>query len=51
MPYSITCSTETLTLAITPILFILVGVLCEFAVVPAVYILLSPQEAKVHYSS
>ena len=51
VPCSITCSTETLTLAITPILFILVGVLCEFAVVPAVYILLSPQEAKVHYSS
>ena len=31
--------------------FILVGILCEFAMVPLVYILLSIQEKKVHYSS
>ena len=47
MPFSITCSTKihTLhTLAIVPFLFILVGVLCEFAMVPGVYILLSLQK-------
>ena len=44
MPYSITCFTIILTLAIVPFLFILVGVLCEFAMVPGVYILLFPQE-------
>ena len=31
MPYSITCSTKILTLAIVPLLFNLVGILCEFA--------------------
>ena len=41
MPYNITCSTKILTLAIAPFLFILVDVLCEFAMVPGVYILLS----------
>ena len=41
MPYSITCSTKILTLAIAPFLFILFGVLCEFAMVPGVYILLT----------
>ena len=44
MPYSITYSNKILTLAIAPFLFILAGVLCEFAMVPVVYILLSHQE-------
>ena len=44
MPYSIICFTKILTLAIAPFLFILVDILCEFAIVPVVYILLSPQE-------
>ena len=39
-----TCSSKILTLAIAPFLFILAGVLCEFAMVPVVYILLSHQE-------
>ena len=39
------------TLTTEPFLFILVGTLsvCEFALVPGVYILLCPQEEKVHY--
>ena len=41
MPDSITCSSKILTLAIAPFLFILVGVLFEFAMVSGVYILLS----------
>ena len=45
------CSAKILTLTITPFLFILVGVLREFAMVPGVYILLSPQKEEVHYSS
>ena len=49
MPSSITCSTKTLTLEIAPFLFILVGVLCEFTMVPGVYILLSPPKKEVHY--
>ena len=44
MPYSITCSTKILTLAIAPFLFILVDVLGELAMLPGVYILLSFQE-------
>ena len=48
MPYCITCSTKILTWAIALFLFILVGVVCEFAMVPGVYILLSPQEKEVH---
>ena len=48
---SITCSTKILTLAIPTFLFILVGVFCEVVRVPGVYILLSPQEEEVHYSS
>ena len=48
---SVTCSTKILILAIAPFLFILVGVFCEVARVPGVYILLSPQEEEVHYSS
>ena len=34
-----------------PFLLILVGILCEFAMVPGVYILLSPQEDDVQYTS
>ena len=41
MPSSITCFTKILTLEISPFLFILVGVLCEFSMVPGVYILSS----------
>ena len=45
MPYNIAISTKILTLATSPILFILVGVLSvKFAMVPGVYILLCPQE-------
>ena len=51
MPYSIiTCSTKILTLAIAPFLFIFVGVIFEFAMVPGVYILLFPHEEEIHYS-
>ena len=51
MPYCITLSTKILTLAIAPFLFIFVGIICEFAMVPGVYILLFPKEEEVHYSS
>ena len=51
MPYSIICYTKILTLAIATFLFILGGVLYEFAMVPSVYILLSPQKEQVHSSS
>ena len=51
MPYCIICFAKILTLAIAPFLFILVGVVCEFAIVPGVYILLSPQEEEVHYTN
>ena len=53
MPYSIPSSTKILTLVTAPFLFILVGVLsvCEFAMVPGVYILLIPQGEEVHSSS
>ena len=47
----ITCSTKILTLAIIPFLLILVGLLCEFDMVPGAYILLSPQEEEVRCSS
>ena len=50
MPYRIICFTKILTLAIASFLFILVGVIYEFAVVSGVYILLSPQEEEVHYN-
>ena len=46
MPYSIPSSTKILTLATAPFLFILVDVLssvCEFAMVPGVYILVCPR--------
>ena len=51
MPYSIPSSTKILTLATAPFLVILVGILsvCEFAMVPGVYILLFPQEEEVHF--
>ena len=51
MSYIITCSTKLLTLVIAPFLFILVSVLCEFAMVPGGYILLSPQAEELHSSS
>ena len=38
-------------LAIMPLLFISVSILCEFARLPDVYILLSPQEEDVQSSS
>ena len=44
MPYRINYFTKINALAIAPALFILIGVICEFAVVPGVYISLSPQE-------
>ena len=49
MPYSIPSSTKILTFATPAVLLILIGVLsvCEFAMMPGVYILLSPQEE--HY--
>ena len=34
--YSITCSTKIVTLAIAPVEFISVGILCEFAMLPGV---------------
>ena len=48
IPYGITFPTKILTLAITPFLFILLGVLYEFAMVSGVNILLFPQEVEVH---
>ena len=41
MPYSITCLTKILTLAIALVLFISVCVLCEFGMLPDFYMLLS----------
>ena len=40
MSCTITCSTKILTLVIAPFLFILIDMLCKFAVVPDVIILL-----------
>ena len=53
MPYSIPSSAKILTLVTAPFLFISVGALsvCEFAMVPGVYILLCPLEEEVHSSS
>ena len=42
MSYIVTCSTKILTLAIVLIFFISVGVLCEFAMVPGMYIVPRP---------
>ena len=50
MLHRIICFTKILTLEIASFLFILVGVVCEFAIVPGVYILLSPQEEEVQYT-
>ena len=49
MPSNIICSTKIFTLVVPSFLFIWVGVLCKFAVVPGVYTLLSPEEEEVHY--
>ena len=51
MPYSITCSTKILPLAIAPFLFISWHPLRICYGVSGVYILLSPQEEEVHSSS
>ena len=55
MPYSIPSSTKSLTLAMAtaPFSFNLVGILsvCEFVMVPGVYILQSLQQEEVHSSS
>ena len=48
MCYSFTSSTKILTLTIVTFLFISVGILCTFAMVPDVYILLSPEEEEAH---
>ena len=50
MPYCIICFTKILTLAVAPFSFILVSVISEFAIVPSVYISLSPEEEEVHYT-
>ena len=44
-------SIKTITLAITPLLFNLVSIVWEFAVLRDVYVLLSSQEEEVHSSS
>ena len=46
MSYSIICSTKILTLGIAPVLFLSVGVPCEFAMVPDMYILQSPMRKR-----
>ena len=46
MTSSITSSNTILTLAIASFLFILVDILCEFAMLPGIYILLFPQEKR-----
>ena len=53
MPYSIPSSTKILIYFGNSTIFVLVGnfSICEFAMVPGVYILLCPQEEKVHSSS
>ena len=48
---TVSLSTEILILAIAPLSFISVGSLCKLAMLPDVYILLSPQEEEVHPSS
>ena len=50
MPHRVICFTKILTMEIAPFLFILGGIIYEFAIVLDVYILLSPQEEKVHYT-
>ena len=46
----ITFCTKILTVEIAPFLFVSSAIPCEFAMVPYVYILLSPQEEEVHWS-
>ena len=48
---TVSLSTEILILAIVQVSLILVSILCELAMLPDVYILLSPQEEEVHSSS
>ena len=47
---NVTCSTKILTLAISPVLFISVRSLHEFAILPDVYILLSSREKEVPHA-
>ena len=47
---TVSLSTQIHILAIAPLLFTLVSILCEFSMLPDVYILLSPQEKEVHSS-
>ena len=42
---------QILILAIAPLSFISVSILCEFAMLPDVYILLSPQKEELYSSS
>ena len=46
MAYSITCSTRILIFTIAPFLFMFVGIIFEFAMVPGVYILYCPLRKK-----
>ena len=48
---TVSLSSEILILAIAPLSFISVGILCELAMLPNVYILLSHQEEEVQSSS
>ena len=48
---TVSLSTEILILAVMQVSLILVSILCELAMLPDVYILLSPQEEEVHSSS
>ena len=48
--YNITCPTKNFGNS-TIFIFILVGVFCEFAMAPSVYILLSRQKGEVHSTS
>ena len=41
---TVSISTEIVILAIAPLLFISVGIFCELAILPDVYVLVSPQE-------
>lgn len=50
MSYSTTCPTPILILAMVLFLFIPVDI-CEFVMVPDLYILLSPKEEMAHCSS
>ena len=50
MCYSFTSSIKILTLTIVPFLLISVGILCTFAMLPDVYILLSLEEEEAHSS-